>query len=173
MSHSQQQRQEETNMKNLHLTVAAIIEDRNRFLVVEETVQGELVINQPAGHVEPGETLQDAVARETLEETAWHFSPEALIGLYLWEHPDNGERFLRAVFIGKHFDHNPKQPLDTGIERALWLSREELERRTPQLRSPMVLRGIDDYLAGKRYPLDVVAQLGVNDLLEKAAKVVN
>jgi len=160
-------------MKPLHLTVAAIIEDRNRFLMVEETVQDELVINQPAGHVEPGETLQEAVSRETLEETAWHFSPETLVGLYLWEHPDSGERFLRAVFVGKHFDHEPKQPLDTGIERALWLSREELQRRGPQLRSPMVLRSIDDYLAGKRYPLEVVSHLGVADLLEKAAKVSN
>jgi 8-oxo-dGTP pyrophosphatase MutT (NUDIX family) len=163
----------ETGMNNLHLTVAAIIEDRNRFLMVEEMVQGELVINQPAGHVEPGETLPEAASRETREETAWQFSPEALIGLYLWQQPENGERFLRAVFTGKHFGHDQQQPLDTGIERALWLSREELERRGPQLRSPMVLRAIDDYLAGKRYPLDVVKHLGVEALLEKAAKVGN
>jgi 8-oxo-dGTP pyrophosphatase MutT (NUDIX family) len=169
----EQQTREYTRMKNLHLTVAAIVADRDRYLMVEETVRGELVINQPAGHVEPGESLVEAVIREALEETAWQFVPEAMVGLYLWQHPASGEHVLRAAFVGTHRNFNPALELDTGIERTLWLSREELLKRETQLRTPMVMRGIDDYLAGKSYPLDVLSHLSTEGLINKAATVRN
>jgi len=157
-------------LNNLHLTVAAIVEEHGRFLMVEERAHGELVINQPAGHVEPGETLIEAVAREALEETAWHFTPEALVGIYLWQHPGSGEHFLRAAFTGKHHDHTDAA-LDTGIERALWLSRDELVERAEQLRSPMVLRGIDDYFAGKRFDMNVFSNIDTDTLIDQAALI--
>ena len=158
-------------MKNLHLTVAAIVSHRERYLMVEETVRGDLVINQPAGHVEPGESLIEAVVREALEETAWQFVPEAIVGNYLWQNPKSGEHVLRVAFVGKHRNFNPALELDTGIERTLWLSREELLKREAQLRSPMVVRGIDDYLAGKSYPLDVFSDLSTEALINKAATI--
>lgn len=140
------------------LTVAAVVERDQRFLVVEEraTPDGDLVINQPAGHVEHGESLLDAVIRETFEETAWRFTPEALVGIYLWEHPSKRFSYLRFSFIGSVSDHNPSKRLDEGIARALWLTREELDSSDWRLRSPLVLRVIDDYMAGERYPLSVL-----------------
>ncbi len=160
-------------MKNLHLTVAAIIEDQGRFLMVEELAGGKLVINQPAGHVEPGETLPYAVVRETLEETAWQFTPESIVGIYLWQHPLNGEHFLRAAFSGKHSGYDPALPLDTGIERTLWLTPSELQKRHEQLRSPMVMRGIEDYLAGNRYDLNMLTHVDTEELIVQAAKISN
>lgn len=125
--------------------------------MVEEEADGQTVINQPAGHLEAGESLLDAAIRETLEETAWRFAPSALTGVYRWQHPDKDITFLRFCFTGEVSDHDPARTLDDGILRALWLSREELATRN--LRSPMVLRCVDDYLAGKRYPLDVCQDL--------------
>ena len=139
-----------------HSTVAAIIERDNKFLMVEELVHGELVINQPAGHLDPDESLVVAAIRETQEETAWKFTPEAVTGIYLWKHPDNNETFLRVAFCGSCDKHNPSQPLDEGIVRAVWKSREELANEKTKLRSPMVLGCIDDYLSGKRYPLEML-----------------
>ena len=136
-----------------HVTVAAIIEDQGRFLVVEEKDADKIVINQPAGHLEDGESLQAAVIRETLEETAWQFTPEAITGIYRWVHPDSGLTFIRVCYTGLVSQHNPEQALDEGILRAHWLSREELLQRP--LRSPMVMRCINDYLAGCRYPLSL------------------
>ena len=160
-------------MKNLHLTVAAIIEDQGRFLFVEEHSGGKLVINQPAGHVEAGETLPYAVSRETLEETAWRFTPESLVGIYLWQHPLNDEYFLRAAFTGSHYALDPALALDTGIERTLWLTPAELQKRHQQLRSPMVMRGIEDYLAGSRYDLNMLKHINNEELIVKAAKIAN
>lgn len=139
-----------------HSTVAAIIERDNKFLMVEELVHGELVINQPAGHLDPDENLIMAAIRETQEEAAWKFIPEAVTGIYLWKHPENGETYLRVAFCGSCEDHDPEQALDDGIIRATWKSREELTSNNIKLRSPMVLNCIDDYLAGKRYPLDML-----------------
>ena len=139
-----------------HATVAAIIERDGKFLMVEELVNDERVFNQPAGHLEPDESLIDAVIRETLEETAWHFVPEAITSIYLWKHPDNGESFLRVAFCGSCHDHDAGQPLDDGILQAVWKSRDELMQQPQQLRSPMVINGIDDYLVGKRFPLDML-----------------
>lgn len=142
-----------------HATVAAIIERDNKFLVVEELVDGRRQINQPAGHLEPDESLIDAAIRETREETAWGFKPESVTGIYLWKHPENGETFLRVSFCGQCHDHDTSQALDNGIIQALWLSREELIERENDFRSPMVMSCIDDYLSGRRFPLDILANI--------------
>jgi len=141
------------------VTVAAIAETGGRFLVVEERINRRLLFNQPAGHVERGETLFAAVVRETREETAWGFEPQALLGVYLWRNPTNRRKILRFAFTGRVSDHNPAQHLDRGIIATHWLTREELEARQPRLRSPLVLRCVQDYLAGRRSPLDGTAQL--------------
>lgn len=139
------------------VTVAAIIEREGRFLFVEEYVGDRLVINQPAGHLEPNESFSAAVIRETLEETAWTFVPEAVSGIYLWPHPERNLTFLRVTFCGQVTQHHAERRLDRGIRRTLWLSRQELEQRQSQLRSPMVIKCMDDYLAGIRYPLELLS----------------
>src|SRR3954469_16716028 len=141
------------------LTVAAVVERDGQFLLVEERVGHRMVFNQPAGHVERGESLIEAVIREALEETAWTFQPEALVGIYHWEQPEKNKSFLRFAFCGSVSAHDPQRALDRGIERALWMDKEHLLARAPRLRSPMVMRCIDDYLAGRRYPLDIVKQM--------------
>lgn len=140
-----------------HLTVAAIIELKQRFLLVEEQSEGLIVFNQPAGHWDEGESLIEAVIRETLEESAWHFKPEAIVGLYQYTSAWK-ITYLRICFCGSPLSHDPQRSLDLNISRALWLSRAEIIQ-LPNLRSPMVLRGIDDYLAGIRYPLSLINQL--------------
>lgn len=152
------------------LTVAAIVERDGRFLVVEEQSGGRLVINQPAGHVETGESLVAAVQREAREETAWSFLPDALVGIYLWGQPGH-PRFLRVAFTGRCRDFDSTLALDAGIVRTLWLTRTELLARTAQLRSPMVLRGVDDYLAGRRFPLELVQDLALEQLASRAQVV--
>jgi NADH pyrophosphatase NudC (nudix superfamily) len=139
--------------------------------VVEELVGGRKVINQPAGHVEAGESFIEAVVREVREETAWRFNPAAINGVYLWQHPDSGERFLRVAFCGSCHDHDARLELDDGIIRTLWLTRAELEKRHEALRSPMVLRVIDDYLKNIRFPLSMFQQLNVQDLADHAEVV--
>lgn len=139
-----------------HVTVAAIIERDGRFLMIEETVRGKRVINQPAGHLEPNEALSDAVIRETLEESAWHFTPTQITGVYLWTAPSN-KTFLRVCYTGHCSHQEAERQLDDGILRVMWLTREEIMRS--HVRSPMVLQGIDDYLAGQRYPLALFRQL--------------
>jgi ADP-ribose pyrophosphatase YjhB (NUDIX family) len=155
-------------MQELHLTVAAVVEQQGRYLVVEESVDGRRVLNQPAGHVEPGETLHDAVVRETLEETAWHFTPTAITGVYLWQNPQTSASFLRVAFCGRCSDHEPGRPLDGEILRTVWLSRAELEQRHDRLRSPMVLRAIADYEGDVRLPVDSLRALGPEDLAARA-----
>lgn len=145
------------------LTVAAVVERNGEFLLVEERVGSHMVFNQPAGHVERGEQLIDAVIRETLEETAWNFVPHALIGVYLWDQLDRQRSYLRFAFTGEITTHDPHRPLDRGIERTLWMNREQVRSRASQLRSPMVLTCIDDYLAGQRYPLDLLKCIGAED----------
>lgn len=143
-----------------HVTVSAVIEHNDKFLVVEEDIRGKLVFNNPAGHLEEGETLIEAVRRETLEETAFEFTPAAITGIYLWRKQHNGKTFLRVNFSGP-CGNETNQPLDDGIHRALWLSREELAANPERLRSPMVLRCIDDYLSGTRHPLSVLTHLDI------------
>ena len=147
------------NNWNPHLTVATIIERDGRFLLVEEYADGEdLVYNQPAGHLDEHETLAAAAIRETLEETAWEVQVDAIVGLYYWTHP-KGHTFVRTCFAGVALQHHPDQALDYGIQRALWLTWEEIVALGPKLRSPMVLRCLEDYRAGKRYPLDLMNYL--------------
>ena len=144
---------------NPEVTVAAVVIRDGRFLLVEERIAGRLVLNQPAGHLEDRETLVEAAIRETREETAWRFHPEALVGTYLWRNPVNGRGFLRFAFCGDIDDLRPQQPLDKGIVRALWLSADELQAQPARLRSPLVMRCIDDFLQGRRQPLDSVSSL--------------
>jgi len=141
------------------LTVAAVVERDGQFLLVEERVGNSMVFNQPAGHVERGEDLIAAVIRETLEETAWTFTPQALTGIYLWEQPEKQRSFLRFTFFGQVTSHDAQRRLDRGIERAVWMDRAHIVSRSSRLRSPMVLRCIDDYLDGRRYPLDIVQHM--------------
>jgi len=141
------------------ITVAAVAESSGRFLVVEERINNRLVINQPAGHVEHGESLLAAVVREAREETGWRFAPQDLIGVYRWTNPRNGQSTMRFAFGGTVAEHDATQPLDSGIVRTHWLSRSELLQRHDRLRSPLVMRCIDDYLQGKRAPLQQVAHL--------------
>jgi len=124
--------------------------------MVEEEADGTIVYNQPAGHLDPGESLIQAAVRETSEETAWQFQAEAIVGIYLWDQPGSERSFLRFAFCGSVSSHDATQSLDTGILRALWLSRDELIAMPEKIRSPMVISCIDDYLAGKRYPLDIL-----------------
>ena len=138
-------------------TVAAIAENDGRFLLVEESINDKLVFNQPAGHLEHGETIIDAVKREVLEETAWEFEPEYLVGVYLYPNPNNPEvTYLRFSFYGHCTNEHKGQELDDGIVRAAWLSRDEIEKERQRMRSPLVEQCIDDYLNGNRYPLDII-----------------
>ena len=141
------------------ITVAAVTETDGRFLVVEERINSKLVLNQPAGHVEQGESLLAAVIREAREETAWRFEPETLIGVYRWKNPENGQATMRFAFAGTVADHDARQPLDEGIVGTHWLSPADLLQRKNQLRSPLVMRCIEDYLGGRRAPLDAVSNL--------------
>jgi 8-oxo-dGTP pyrophosphatase MutT (NUDIX family) len=148
------------------VTVAAVTEVDGRFLLVEERVQGRLLFNQPAGHVERGETLLAAVVREAREETAWHFAPQSLLGVYLWHNSASDRTVLRFAFTGEVRDHDPSRRLDDGIVGTHWLTPAELERRRSRLRSPLVQRCVHDYLAGRRHKLACVADL---DLQRAAA----
>ncbi|WP_034640876.1 NUDIX hydrolase [Chitinilyticum aquatile] len=137
-------------------TVAAIIERDGHFLMVEERILGELKLNQPAGHVEKNESIVAACVRETLEETAYAFTPTALVGIYQWTVPGTDLTYLRYAFAGELGAHHAERTLDDGIEAAVWLSRDELLARGAQHRSPLILACVDDYLAGKRYPLELL-----------------
>jgi len=139
--------------------VAAVLEQDGRFLLVEENDQGRLVYNQPAGHLDPGETLLDAVRRETLEESAWHIEPEGLVGVYLIEPLGLNRTYLRFCFHGRLLKHEPTRMLDKEIVRTVFMSRDELAAEAHKHRSPLVLRCIDDYLAGHRHPLSLIHDL--------------
>ncbi|WP_291187183.1 NUDIX hydrolase [Dokdonella sp.] len=141
-----------------HVTVATVVSRDGRFLLVEETVRGRVVLNQPAGHLDPEETLQQAAVRETLEETGWTVELTGLLGVHQWRAPD-GEEFLRFTFAAEALEHDPARPLDDGILRALWMTREEILAAAERLRSPMVLAGIDDWLSGRRLPLGAITTL--------------
>jgi 8-oxo-dGTP pyrophosphatase MutT (NUDIX family) len=145
---------------HLHVTVAAIIEKDSQFLMVEEIDNAKPVYNQPAGHVEPDESLLAAVIRETLEETSWHFQPESLIGVYRWQLPGSNEIYLRHCFSGKAIRQDTDRQLDSGILRTVWLSLAELQQQVQRLRSPLVLACLEDYVAGQRYPLSLYRDLG-------------
>lgn len=137
-------------------TVAAIVQRDDSFLMVKEVKHGQTVFNQPAGHLEQGESLTQAVCREVMEETTWEFKPEGIVGLYLYENPQRDITYLRVCFYGSVIQQHVDRALDEGIIAAPWLSRAELLERNQQLRSPMVLHCIDDYLAGHRHSLDML-----------------
>jgi len=139
-----------------HVTVATIVVRADKLLMVYEEADGEKVYNQPAGHLDPKETLQEAAIRETLEETGWIVKLTGVVGVNLYTAPSNGITYCRTTFIAEPISLDPARQLDTGIIEALWLSYDEISDREEQLRSPMTLTIIQDYLAGRRFPLSVV-----------------
>ncbi len=140
-----------------NVTVASVIERDGRFLFVEEQTSAGLCFNQPAGHLDEGESLVDAVVRETLEETAHRFVARALVGIYQWRRPDAEVTYLRFAFSGDLLGQEPDRALDRGIVRAVWMNPQELAACADRHRSPMVARCVDDYLAGRRYPLELIS----------------
>ena len=139
------------------VTVAAVIERDGRFLLVEERSEGRLVLNQPAGHLDPGESLAAACAREVMEETAHRFEPAALVGIYRWHYAAQDVTFLRFCFCGTVLGEE-KRPLDKEIVRLHWLTAAEMRERAARHRSPLVQQCVDDYLAGRRFPLEVLSR---------------
>jgi 8-oxo-dGTP pyrophosphatase MutT (NUDIX family) len=142
-----------------HVTVACVVAQDDRYLMVEEEVTGRLAYNQPAGHLDDGESLAQAAVRETLEETGWTVRLEHFIGVHQWRSTEHGEGVVRFSFAAQALSHDPRRPLDTGIRRALWLTRAEIAALGDRLRSPLVLLSIDAWLAGRRLPLDSLSSL--------------
>jgi 8-oxo-dGTP pyrophosphatase MutT (NUDIX family) len=142
------------------VTVAAIIEQDGRFLLIEEDTAEGLRLNNPAGHLDPGESPAEGCAREALEEAAYDFHPTHLLGIYLsrFQRKATGEdiTYLRFAFAGRLGQHHPDRPLDTGIHRAIWMTPEEIRASADRHRSPLVLRCMEDHLAGVRYPLATI-----------------
>ena len=139
-----------------NVTVAAVIERDGKFLLVEEETSQGLRFNQPAGHLEASESLLAAVEREVLEESAYSFVPNNLLGIYRWHSAESDTTYLRFAFTGTITGHEPSRQLDSGILQALWLTPEEIRATQAHHRSPLILRCMEDYLAGKRYPLDLL-----------------
>jgi 8-oxo-dGTP pyrophosphatase MutT (NUDIX family) len=146
------------------VTVATVVVRDGRLLCVEERVHGVLVLNQPAGHLEPDESLFEAALRETREETGWDVRLTAFIGAYQWKSPAVGEagqgrHYLRFAFAAEPLSHDPARPLDDGIERALWLTPAELQAQHARHRSPLVWQAVADHLGGRRQPLSLLQQV--------------
>ena len=139
-----------------NVTVAAVVQRDGKFLLVEEETDAGLAFNQPAGHLEEGESLIAAVVREALEETAYHFKPTHLIGIYNWKHPSKDVTYLRFAFGGELRGYEAERKLDDGIVAARWLTLDEVKATQARHRSPLILRCIEDLIAGKRYPLDLL-----------------
>ena len=140
------------------VTVAAVIERDDRFLFVEENIEGRRVLNQPAGHLDPGETIADACRREVLEETAHVLEPTALVGIYRWHYVPKDVTFLRFCFTGKILGVEKDRRLDKEIVRTHWLTVDELKSRKGEHRSPLVQACVDDFVAGRRFPLEVLSR---------------
>jgi len=140
-------------------TVATIVVRDDAFLLVEEETSVGVRINQPAGHLEAGESLVAAAVRETLEETGHRVEPTALVGIYRWQAPHTGATFMRFAFAADLISHDATRALDVGILRVLWLNYDELVAQRGRHRSPLVLRCVDDYRAGLRRPLDLVTEI--------------
>lgn len=143
------------------VTVAAVVERHGRFLLVEEETSDGIRINQPAGHLDPGESIVAGCARETLEETAHPFVPQALLGVYMFRRARNGDArddvtYVRFAFVGELGERLSGRPLDHGILRVLWLTPQELRARSNEHRSPLVMKCVEDYLRGQRYPLELL-----------------
>ena len=142
------------------VTVATVVVRDGRLLCVEERSNGHLVINQPAGHLEPDESLLEAALRETREETGWNVRITHLVGAYQWKAGETGRHYLRFAFAAEPVDEIPGATLDEGIVRALWLTPQELQAEAARHRSPLVWRAVADFLGGSRHPLSLVQQLG-------------
>ena len=149
----------ETQFPRPVVTVATIVMRDDTYLIVEEETRVGVRLNQPAGHLEAGETLVAAAVRETLEETGHRIAPTALVGIYRWQAPDTGTTFLRFAFAGEVVAHEAARALDAGILRVLWLTYDDLAARRAMHRSPLVLRCVDDYRAGSRRPLDHITEM--------------
>jgi 8-oxo-dGTP pyrophosphatase MutT (NUDIX family) len=143
-----------------NVTVAALIERNGAFLLVEEETDDGIRFNQPAGHLDAGESLVAACAREALEETAWHFVPTALVGVYQWPRPRGDITYLRFAFAGTLGAHEEGRALDAGILRAVWMTPAEIEATRAGHRSPLILQCVQDWLAGRRYPLELLRHYG-------------
>ena len=154
-------------VRNADITVAALIEETGRFLLVEEHAGGRAVFNQPAGHLEAGETLVEAVVRETLEETGYAFEPTAVLGLYHWYHEPDDATFLRVAFCGTARAPSTPPELDPVVIKTHWLTREQVLAQQSRLRSPTVLRCIDDYRSGTRFPLSCLAEASLEERLRE------
>jgi 8-oxo-dGTP pyrophosphatase MutT (NUDIX family) len=141
------------------VTVAAVVERDGRYLLVEEETRAGRKLNQPAGHLESGESLADGAVRETLEETGWRVRPRHLIGIYTWSASENGGTFVRFAFAASAEVHDAHRPLDDGIVRALWLTYDELVARRDEHRSPLVLRCVDDFRAGRQWPTELITEV--------------
>lgn len=139
-----------------HATVACIVTRDARYLMVEETINGRAMFNQPAGHLEDGESVFAAAVRETLEETGWNVELQHLVGIHQWRSSEHGDMVLRFSFAARALDHDVQRPLDPDITRALWLTRSEIAALGERLRSPLILRSIDAWLSGQRLPLSVI-----------------
>ena len=142
------------------VTVATVVVRDGRLLCVEERSNGHLVINQPAGHLEPDESLLEAALRETREETGWNVCITHLVGAYQWKAPETGRHYLRFAFAAEPVDEIRGATLDEGIVRAMWLTPQELQAEVARHRSPLVWRTVADFLGGNRHPLSLVQQLG-------------
>ena len=141
---------------NPHVTVAAIVERNGKFLMVEEETDDGIRFNQPAGHLESGETLTEAIVREAMEETGHMFVPRFLVGVYHWNHPTKNITYLRFTFSGETVRYNSDGVLDAGILGVHWLTFDEIRARGTQHRSPMVLSCLEDWQAGRCYPMELI-----------------
>ena len=161
-------------MLTTDLTVGTLVEQNNRFLTIEERVSGAMVVTQPGGHIEAGETPEAAAARETLEESGCRVAVQELIGVYLWVHPDTRRQHLRIMFFATLLERHLNYELDNGVAAVHWLTLDEL--REASLRTPVVTRCVEDYLRGQRKPENVLRNLtpprrNVRAMLETASIV--
>lgn len=144
-----------------HVTVATVVERNGRFLLIEEEINGESVINQPAGHWEEGETFMQAAVRETMEETGWSVELTGLVGIYEYKPPELDYAFIRFAFSAKPVVHHPEHKLDAGIKRWFWMDQYELRQEIYRHRSPMVQQCVEDYWTVKRWPLSLLTHLSM------------
>ncbi len=141
------------------LTVSAVIERDGRFLIVEERSSGIVVMSHPGGHIESGESPEQAVVREALEETGCRITVGEMLGIYLWIHPQTRQQYLRIAYVGNYVSHDENRVLDDGVYAIHWLTPADIRQRMQRLRSPMVMRCVEDYLAGRRQPDSFLASL--------------
>lgn len=155
-----------------HVTVATLVERNGRFLLIEEEVGSDTVINQPAGHWEEGETFAEAAVRETLEETGWHVEITGLVGVYEYKPPELDYAFVRFAYSAKPISHDANRKLDDGIKRWFWMDQNELRQEIYRHRSPMVQQCVEDYWMVKRWPLRVITHQSMREEQSTIAEAV-